>query len=239
MKISRVEIRNFKSIAEMDVCVGNVLALVGGNNVGKSNVLKALEVFFEGSIRLVDKACFHLEKVEEPIEIVVTFRGLNDWERDRLKAWLVDEDTLVVKKVFVWEDEKCTIRNYAVMQEPEVVWLRANEISGAHIAEWWEDRESLVVGGLSFGSCLGSSKPKVSEWKELAADFVAQHAEEIPWRNTEVDNPTGWANVLKGTLPKFVFVRAVRDVLDETKVTKTNPFGLLIQWMLGQVPDAD
>ena len=30
-----MKIRNFKSIAEMDLWVGNVVALVGGNNVGK------------------------------------------------------------------------------------------------------------------------------------------------------------------------------------------------------------
>jgi predicted ATP-dependent endonuclease of OLD family len=42
------------------------------------------------------------------------------------------------------------------------------------------------------------------------------------------DNPKGYAGVLKGTLPNFIFIPAVKDLSDETKVTKSNPFGRLL-----------
>jgi putative ATP-dependent endonuclease of OLD family len=50
-----------------------------------------------------------------------------------------------------------------------------------------------------------------------------------------IDNPKGYANVLKGTLPFFILVPAVRDVTEESKGTKTSPFGKLLFAILDTV----
>ncbi len=52
MKITEVEIRNFRSVVEPLVIPfhGRYLALVGQNNVGKSNVARCLELFLRGTI---------------------------------------------------------------------------------------------------------------------------------------------------------------------------------------------
>ena len=42
MKITRVEIRNWRSIKDVDFCPENVTVLVGPNNAGKSNILSAI-----------------------------------------------------------------------------------------------------------------------------------------------------------------------------------------------------
>lgn len=52
-----------------------------------------------------------------------------------------------------------------------------------------------------------------------------------------VDNPKGYANVLKGTLPFFVLVPAVRDVIEESKGTKSSPFGKLLYAILDTVTE--
>jgi hypothetical protein len=46
--ISRISIRNFRSIASADVETNWITTLVGANDAGKSNVLKALNLFFNG-----------------------------------------------------------------------------------------------------------------------------------------------------------------------------------------------
>jgi len=46
MPIKRIKIRNYRSIASLDVDVANLTILVGENDVGKSNVLRALDLFF-------------------------------------------------------------------------------------------------------------------------------------------------------------------------------------------------
>ena len=50
-----------------------------------------------------------------------------------------------------------------------------------------------------------------------------------------IDNPKGYAGVLKGTLPFFVLVPAVRDVTEESKGTKSSPFGKLLFAILDTV----
>ena len=46
--ISRISIRNFRSIASADVEANWITTLVGANDAGKSNVLRALNLFFNG-----------------------------------------------------------------------------------------------------------------------------------------------------------------------------------------------
>ena len=47
MKIKRVKIRNYKTIKNITVNFSpDITLVVGKNNIGKSNVLKALEIFF-------------------------------------------------------------------------------------------------------------------------------------------------------------------------------------------------
>jgi putative ATP-dependent endonuclease of OLD family len=49
------------------------------------------------------------------------------------------------------------------------------------------------------------------------------------------ENPKGFTNVLKGNLPHFELVPAVRDVGQEGKVGKANPFGKLIHSILDKL----
>lgn len=48
LRIKRIKIRNFRSIVDLDIKVDKMNILVGLNDVGKSNVLKALNLFFNG-----------------------------------------------------------------------------------------------------------------------------------------------------------------------------------------------
>jgi putative ATP-dependent endonuclease of the OLD family len=43
MRISRIKVQNFRSIQSVDFPLGNVCALIGPNNAGKSNILLALQ----------------------------------------------------------------------------------------------------------------------------------------------------------------------------------------------------
>jgi len=46
MRIDNISIKKFRSIKDMNISLSNVTALVGGNNAGKSSVLRALNAFF-------------------------------------------------------------------------------------------------------------------------------------------------------------------------------------------------
>ena len=47
MRISRVRIDNYRNLRHVDVELGNIVALIGENNSGKSNFLRALSILID------------------------------------------------------------------------------------------------------------------------------------------------------------------------------------------------
>lgn len=235
MKIQKIETKNYRSLHNLTIYPEDILALVGRNNSGKSNLIKALELFFEGSIRLINDECFYNHKPEEPIEILITFEQLSDWEREQFEPWM-DEDKLVVGREIVCSSaDSYTINNLAIIKVPEPEWLREDIISGEKITEWWSNKDELKINGLDFGVELGTTKPTVVKWKEAVKKFLDEHRNEIPWKKERRENPKGYPGVLKGALPEFIHIPAVRDISEEAKVGKTNPFGQLINSVLVKI----
>ena len=238
MKIARMQICNYRSIRELDVYPQSICSLIGQNGAGKSNILKALELFFEASKKLVDDECFHGHNTDAPIRIVVTFRQLSDWEKLQFAAWMLDSETLVVCRDVTCDAESSySVETLAILRQPNKSWLQQEQITGDNVTGWWSDRDNLKIGELDFAQTLGTTKPKVGEWKAAAAAFVEEHADQIECIEQEVQNPKGYPNVLKGVLPQFIYVPAVRNIIDEAKVTQSNPFGKLLNSVLAEISE--
>lgn len=237
MKMQKIEIRKYRSLRDLTIHPADTLELVGRNNSGKSNLIKALKLFFEGSIRLINDECFFNHETEKPIEIFITFEQLSDWEREQFEPWM-DEDKLVVGREFVCTGtDAYVINNLAMTKVPDPEWLRKDMVNGESINKWWSKKDELEINGLDFGAELGTSKPGVGEWKEAVEKFVDDHHDEIPWKKERRKNPKGYPGVLKGALPEFIHIPAVRDITEETKVAKTNPFGQLINSVLEKISE--
>jgi len=238
MKIKKLEIKNYRSLCDFLVYPKDILAIVGQNNSGKSNILKALQLFFEASTSLVDNECFYNMKIENPIKIFITFDNLSNWEKTQFNGWLNDKGELIIGREIICTSEDCyVINSIGVKVVPEPEWLQEDCISGDKINEWWVNKSSLVINGLDFGVTLGSTKPKVGQWKEAALEFINNNRASIPFVTLEIPNPKGYSGVLKGALPEFIYVPAVRDVTDEAKVNKTNPFGQLINSIFDKIAE--
>lgn len=48
LNITKIEIRNFRSVRNLSLSPGKLAVLVGKNDSGKSNILRALNLFFNG-----------------------------------------------------------------------------------------------------------------------------------------------------------------------------------------------
>jgi len=90
MKIKHIYIKNFKSIYELEIGCNDLSIFVGKNSVGKSNMLLALDLFFNTSDRVLadDMFCTFGEGSNEII-IELTFANLTQVEKNgRLKKYV-------------------------------------------------------------------------------------------------------------------------------------------------------
>jgi putative ATP-dependent endonuclease of the OLD family len=246
VKLTCLHIHNFRSCRDVSLQIANMHALVGANNAGKSSVLRALDFLFNPSTKLLDAESFWNKDISLEIRVEAIFSELTVKEKEALCAYLTTDEAFHMARSARMGtsgesdsdqgEDKILITQQYKRTEPEPEWLQDSHINGNNIREWWKKKEQLVVNGVSFADFLGSTnEPKVNDWKEKAKEFVSTHADKIPMKDAWIDNPKGYANVLKGTLPFFVLVPAVRDVSEESKGTKSSPFGKLLYAILDMV----
>lgn len=96
--ISKVSIRNFRSIANADIDSNWITTLVGANDAGKSNVLRALNLFFNGETNPGEPFEFARDynqfaptraRKAPQIEIAITFDLPNGYQRDGFPIQIV------------------------------------------------------------------------------------------------------------------------------------------------------
>ncbi|MHA3723014.1 ATP-dependent nuclease [Leucobacter sp. HY1910] len=91
MKISRVQISNYRSLRDVDITMDDYSALVGANGSGKSSVLYALNWFFNGGSLEPDDVHGYKEGETSDedcfVEVTVTFRDLSAQDRVRLEQY--------------------------------------------------------------------------------------------------------------------------------------------------------
>lgn len=249
MKLTNVRIQNFRSCRDVSIEVGGMHALVGANNAGKSSILRALDFLFNPSTKSLNAESFWNKDPSLEIRVEAIFSYLTDKEKDALGTYLKVDGTFHVARSarmgaksgeseFESEqgEDKIGIGQHYKKPVPEPKWLQESNFNGNNIKEWWKNKDQLTVNGVSFTEFVGGTKvPTVGDWKEKAKEFVTSHADKVPMQDAWIDNPKGYANVLKGILPFFVLVPAVRDVTEESKGTKSSPFGKLLFAILDTV----
>jgi putative ATP-dependent endonuclease of OLD family len=251
MKIKWVHIKNFRSCKDVRIECGPMHALVGANNAGKSSILRAFDFLFNPSITKVDEEIFWNNDTSLEIRIEALFDNLTEEEKEKLEGYLQSDGTFHMArsaKMGIPTEEagepdatdqgKILISQHFCKNMPKIEWLCQSKINGKAIDEWWKNKEKLLVNGNSFAAFVGDTKPNVTTWKAKAEEFASNFLEGDDYENVWADNPRGYAGVLKGTLPHFILVRAVRDVTDEAKVTKSNPLGRLLYAIIEGVTEA-
>lgn len=249
MKLTQLRIQNFRACRDVYLELGDMHALVGANNAGKSTVLRALDFLFNPSTKSLNEESFWNKDTTLEIRVEAVFSDLTDNEKEALNAYLKPDGTFHIARSAKMGvkgsdsdadaeqgEDKIGIGQHYKKPIPEPEWLQDSKINGKNITEWWKTKEQLAVDGVSFAEGI-TKKPGVEEWKEMAKKYLTANAGKIPMQDAWVDNPKGYANVLKGTLPFFVLVPAVRDVTEESKGTKSSPFGKLLYAILDTVTE--
>lgn len=236
MRIEKIAIKNFRIFENIVVYPKHIASLVGKNNSGKSTILRALEIFFENKSSLVSTEMFHNGDTTKKIEIELTFTDLLEWEREDLAPWLNNGLLIVKREIELNESDNIEMKTIAVVSEPKEQWLKMDNINRENITEWLKDEEALKINGISFLNYIPENKNTVGNWKLAIEAFVSDNASSIEFVSKEKENPQGYPNVLKGTLPEYIMIPAVRDISDATKISAASSFGRLLKTILKSIP---
>jgi putative ATP-dependent endonuclease of OLD family len=239
MRLAQIKISNYRRCKDVSLTFGPMHALVGSNNAGKSTILRALDFLFNASVKSLNDEAFWNGNTEEPIRVEALFTDLSEVEKEQLGPYLREDGSFLMARLAsktetTGNDESEQSSAFKISQQyskrqPIPSWLRRGETNGANITQWLKEPDSLQVNGESFFEFIGSPKKfTVGDWNAKAEEFAAAFLTDSDYEDGWGDNPSGYAGVLKGILPFFVLVPAVRDISDEAKVLKTNPFGRLL-----------
>ena len=126
MKLSEIEIINYKCIESLKVTLEDFLVLIGENNSGKSSVLKGVELFYSESLRSFSQENFHFKDTAKPIEIVLTFDRITDEEREQkyIKHWIFENKVKIKRVISIdIETEKLKSVFYGWQAKPTVEYF--------------------------------------------------------------------------------------------------------------------
>ncbi|MHA1370314.1 MAG: AAA family ATPase [Promethearchaeota archaeon] len=123
--MTRLHVENFRSIVRCDVVLRPYTVFIGKNNSGKSNILKAIEAFFTGSVTRDD---FHKSRGEDgrlyisssEIVVAIEFQDLRDFEVAMHEDILLDSSSR-----YSSGDERVENRHDSVFFNKPTIWLRA------------------------------------------------------------------------------------------------------------------
>lgn len=77
MKLDKIKLKNFRSYFEETIIdIDDLTVIVGRNDVGKSTILEALEIFFNSKLVKIEKSDLNIHSKDNELEITCIFSGL-------------------------------------------------------------------------------------------------------------------------------------------------------------------
>jgi len=258
MKILKLTVQNFKTFDSSGITLSltDLTSFVGENSAGKSNILEALDLFFNFSKSKISKRTFHHDDISKAIVIEVTFTQLSPIEKRKFRIHLSEngEELTITQRIYLKLDDEQRVTDidetdYEFEESKHgTKWNATEEFSWAklenkkptktNIKKWW--KTELDVGGLNFKSLFDDPgiEPTPDLYKEKIESLWDEHFDIITKEKIVGDEKVlGWKNKLKGNLPKYFYVPAVKHVEEDLKVLKTNPFGEMLSWLTQNISD--
>lgn len=240
MKLSKIEILNFKGLREAQFCPTRFACLVGENNAGKSSLLQSI-VF--GLNRPPQLGLDQFYDQASPIKFTLYFEGIEAGDLLRL---VLDHRTRISDIV---DNGRLTIVvTYPPGGKVEVTTLRPVPLEIRYRA----DAISEVLKGKRGGAIR---QVVVDEYPEFAAEagnlgtigdakaFLQEKIDGLgpeQFEIAEVPLPSGISSSISNLLPEPIYIPAVRNLGDEMKTSQSTSFGRLLALLLDDLgPDLD
>lgn len=108
MRVSRLKIQNFRSLADIEIPLWDYTILIGRNNSGKSSVLLTLKLLFEGTARDLTENDFYIHQTQhdDPIAVEAILEDVRKYlplcserHRTKIEECIGDDNTLRIRRV--------------------------------------------------------------------------------------------------------------------------------------------
>lgn len=217
MKIEKLKIHNWRSIADEEIVFNDMVILIGQNNCGKSNIISSL-LFFFGTIAH-NSLDFHHNSNELFVE--VTFFDLDEFDQNQFKKYLSPEGKICVRKT-VNEASEVTYNGYVFSALEDYLQDDATSLKRED-AEKTPLKEYLPVSGRLTKEMVRSAQ---EEYIKLNINTLEFHYK------LETSNFLGVKSVAKGIFGEVYFIPAVKNASDEFKTTGTTIFNQLFSQII-------
>ena len=218
MRLSKLRIQNYRSILDSgEIRIEALQALVGENNCGKSNCLRAVQCFLTSGAGGMEAQ--HFNNPEAPSIIECEFTGLSEDESKRLRPYLLGDKVVLRKELRIHDDEakgrrivKAEYHGYQA--EPRDAWLSLAKIEEEYgNRPKWE--ELLANHHLPDYFRNNEGKVNKTSYKLGLEQYLSENDVEYDAPELGETHALGIPQNLLSTLPELYLLPAITDYGDE------------------------
>lgn len=219
MRISKVSVKNFRCLQNLELEIDQLTVLIGANSTGKSSALKALEWFFEGGSLDQEDICGH--KPDAQVSVGVTFHDLTPADRQALGSYAAGDTATLWRTWSVKEGIKLTGHALAYPPFEEV---RSHDGAMERRKAYAELRNTHPELELPSANSRNAVDEAMTVWE-------AENPDELESATSSATHLFGFSGQpkLAGRFD-YVFVPAVSDAEEETRHAR----GTLMQQVISR-----
>lgn len=217
MRLCQLHVQNLRSIRDStEFSVKPLFALVGENNTGKSNLLRAIEVLLSAGAARLSRSDFN--NPDEPIVIKGVFSDLTSRDRVRWKPYLVGDTLTLQKNIVLFIDDrtgkdKVEAEFHGYQAEPKNWFLSLRKIQ-----ERVGDRPKWVDVVQSNGLpdyFLEDGKATKASFTKSLARYLTENDIEYDEPDLSITQALGLQSNVVAALPRVYLLPAITDYSDE------------------------
>lgn len=226
MKISSVEIHNWRSIVHDKIDFNDLMIFIGQNNHGKSNIQNAI-LFFFGEINVSDLDYYN---GANELWVEIEFSEINEQEKQTFLKYVTADNKIKVRKT---SNKTDGIKYNGYLQNPNLAWLQE-----AHFSEY-TNRDAVSI--LPINEFLPSSGRLTKEiYSTAVTRYITEKISEIEFiYELETTNFLGAKNVAKGSFGDVYFIPSIKKASDELSPKGNSVFAQLYARIIQKMSESN